>query len=56
MSRVGKQPITIPSGVTVTVDDDMITVNGPKGSLEQSSYAGHQGQPSRERADSRERQ
>jgi large subunit ribosomal protein L6 len=35
MSRVGKLPITIPSGVTITVDDDKVTVNGSKGNLEQ---------------------
>lgn len=35
MSRIGKQPIELPSGVTITVDDSFITVNGPKGSLQQ---------------------
>jgi large subunit ribosomal protein L6 len=35
MSRVGKLPIAIPSGVTITVDDDKITVAGSKGTLEQ---------------------
>jgi large subunit ribosomal protein L6 len=40
MSRVGKQPITIPSGVTITVDTDFITVNGPKGSLKQFTMPG----------------
>lgn len=33
MSRIGKQPIEIPSGVKVTVDNLMVTVNGPKGTL-----------------------
>jgi len=33
MSRIGKLPIQIPSGVTITVDDDSITVVGPKGQL-----------------------
>ena len=33
MSRVGNSPIQIPSGVTVEKTDDMIVVNGPKGSL-----------------------
>lgn len=33
MSRVGKKPITIPSGVTVTLGTDAIEVKGPKGSL-----------------------
>jgi large subunit ribosomal protein L6 len=40
MSRVGKQPITVPSGVTITVDDDFITVNGPKGELKQFTLPG----------------
>lgn len=33
MSRIGKLPIDIPSGVTITVDSDVITVKGPKGEL-----------------------
>ena len=33
MSRIGKLPIQIPSGVTITVDSDVITVKGPKGEL-----------------------
>jgi large subunit ribosomal protein L6 len=33
MSRIGKQPIEIPSGVTITVGDNNVTVAGPKGSL-----------------------
>ncbi len=40
MSRVGKQPIQIPSGVTVAVDGSEITVNGSKGSLKQSTMPG----------------
>jgi large subunit ribosomal protein L6 len=35
MSRVGKSPITIPSGVSVTIADDVITVSGSKGNLTQ---------------------
>ncbi|MCH5318092.1 MAG: 50S ribosomal protein L6 [Paramuribaculum sp.] len=35
MSRIGKAPITIPAGVTVKVDGDVITVKGPKGELKQ---------------------
>jgi large subunit ribosomal protein L6 len=34
MSRIGKQPITIPSGVEVTLDGGHVTVKGPKGVLE----------------------
>ena len=33
MSRIGKKPIQIPSGVTVTVTQGSITVKGPKGEL-----------------------
>ncbi|WP_028852098.1 50S ribosomal protein L6 [Thermocrispum municipale] len=33
MSRIGKQPITIPSGVDVTIDGQQVTVKGPKGTL-----------------------
>ena len=35
MSRVGKLPIAIPSGVTITIDDHEITVAGAKGTLKQ---------------------
>ena len=35
MSRVGKLPIAIPSGVTITIDDAEITVAGGKGTLTQ---------------------
>ncbi len=33
MSKIGKQPITIPSGVKVNIQDRVITVEGPKGKL-----------------------
>ncbi|MDB5176389.1 MAG: rplF [Candidatus Saccharibacteria bacterium] len=33
MSRIGKLPIQIPSGVTITVDSDVISVKGSKGEL-----------------------
>lgn len=33
MSRIGNKPIEIPSGVTVTINDNTITVKGPKGEL-----------------------
>jgi large subunit ribosomal protein L6 len=35
MSRIGKRPIEVPSGVTVTVDPGRVTVHGPKGELRQ---------------------
>ena len=33
MSRIGKKPITLPAGVTLTNDNGLITVKGPKGTL-----------------------
>ncbi|MBP6002681.1 MAG: 50S ribosomal protein L6 [Pyrinomonadaceae bacterium] len=33
MSRVGKKPITIPTGVSVTINDSQLEVKGPKGTL-----------------------
>jgi large subunit ribosomal protein L6 len=33
MSRIGKLPITVPSGVDVAIDGQLVTVNGPKGTL-----------------------
>lgn len=40
MSRVGKQPIIIPSGVSVVIDNDAVSVNGSKGSLSQFRLPG----------------
>lgn len=40
MSRIGKQPIQIPSGVTITVDPDFVTVAGSKGTLKQFTMPG----------------
>lgn len=36
MSRIGKLPIAVPSGVTVTIDGSTVTVKGPKGELSRS--------------------
>ena len=33
MSRIGRQPVAVPAGVTVTIDGNAITVKGPKGEL-----------------------
>jgi large subunit ribosomal protein L6 len=33
MSRIGKLPITVPSGVDIAIDDNLVTVKGPKGTL-----------------------
>ena len=35
MSRIGKKPIAVPKGVTVTVHPDAVEVKGPKGALKQ---------------------
>lgn len=40
MSRVGKLPIAIPSGVTITIDPAEITVAGSKGTLKQFTMQG----------------
>jgi len=34
MSRIGKQPIPVPSGVDVTIEPELVRVKGPKGQLE----------------------
>ena len=40
MSRIGRLPITVPAGVTVTVsEDNLVTVKGPKGTLSQKVAA-----------------
>jgi large subunit ribosomal protein L6 len=36
MSRIGRQPIDIPSGVEVTIEGSTVTVKGPKGTLSQT--------------------
>ena len=36
MSRIGKKPVEIPAGVTVTLDKNTVTVKGPKGELSRS--------------------
>jgi large subunit ribosomal protein L6 len=33
MSRIGRQPIAVPAGVTVLIEPELVTVNGPKGEL-----------------------
>ena len=38
MSRVGKRPVTIPSGVTATVEGQTVKMKGPKGTL---SFVAH---------------
>ncbi len=37
MSRIGRKPVAVPNGVTVTVgNDNVVTVKGPKGELKQA--------------------
>ncbi|MGA7113957.1 MAG: 50S ribosomal protein L6, partial [Pseudolabrys sp.] len=33
MSRVGKKPVVVPSGVTASVDGQVVNVKGPKGAI-----------------------
>jgi large subunit ribosomal protein L6 len=33
MSRIGRQPITVPAGVQIAIEPGLVTVNGPKGEL-----------------------
>ena len=38
MSRIGRKPINIPAGVTVSVNEGVVTVKGPKGELTQKVH------------------
>ena len=38
MSRIGRKPVVIPEGVTVTVDGNHVTVKGPKGTLDSTIH------------------
>ena len=40
MSRIGKLPIALPSGIQVSVADNVVTVKGPKGTLTQAISEG----------------
>ena len=33
MSRIGRKPITVPAGVEVKIEPELVTVKGPKGEL-----------------------
>jgi large subunit ribosomal protein L6 len=35
MSRIGRQPISVPAGVTVQIEPELVRVNGPKGELKE---------------------
>ncbi|MFY9486743.1 MAG: 50S ribosomal protein L6, partial [Bacillota bacterium] len=38
MSRIGRMPIQVPSGVDVKIDGHEVSVKGPKGSIEKSFH------------------
>lgn len=38
MSRIGRKPIQVPNGVNVNLDNNVITVNGPKGTLSRTLH------------------
>lgn len=38
MSRIGRMPITIPAGVDIKIDGNVVTVKGPKGTLTQQIH------------------
>lgn len=40
MSKVWKNPIILPQGVTVSINDDVVTIQGPKGTLSQKLFQG----------------
>ena len=40
MSRIGKQPINLPSGVSITIDDSFVTIAGGKGTLKTALLPG----------------
>jgi large subunit ribosomal protein L6 len=35
MSRIGRKPISVPSGVTISIEPDVVRVHGPKGELQE---------------------
>jgi large subunit ribosomal protein L6 len=35
MSRIGRQPISVPAGVSIAIEPELVTVNGPKGELQE---------------------
>ncbi len=38
MSRIGKRPIPVPSGVSIAIEPERVTVNGPKGELSEKIH------------------
>ena len=43
MSRIGRLPISVPAGVEVKVDGNLVTVKGPKGELSHKVASHHRG-------------
>ena len=39
MSRIGKAPVVLPAGVTAKVENNVVTVKGPKGELRQEFHS-----------------
>ena len=39
MSRIGRTPVPVPTGVEVAIDDRVVRVKGPRGSLERTLSA-----------------
>src|ERR1700757_583245 len=44
MSRIGKQPIPLPSGVTISIEPERVTVNGPRGELSERIHRDMEGE------------
>src|SRR3954453_15188172 len=38
MSRIGRKPIPVPSSVTIAIDPERVTVNGPRGELQEGIH------------------
>ena len=49
MSRIGRLPVPVPSGVDVTIDGQLVTVKGPKGELSHTVRGADLGRPRRRR-------
>ena len=45
MSRIGRMPVTVPSGVDVTISGRQVTVKGPKGDAEPGGVGADRGHP-----------
>ena len=49
MSRIGKLPVPVPSGVDVALEGQTVTVKGPKGTLSHTVARAHHGRQVRRR-------